>query len=33
MEKVKVIEPSGKQYEPVYQEWKDLLSRQLEVER
>lgn len=32
MEKIKVVEPAGKGYEPIYQEWKGLLDRQLIVE-
>jgi len=33
MEVLKLIEPTGKQYEPVYQEWKALLNRQLTIEQ
>ena len=29
MEKIKVIEPSGSKFEPVYQDWKELLLNQL----
>jgi len=32
MEKVKVVEPTGKGYGPIYQEWKHLLDKQLIVE-
>jgi len=30
IEKIKVIEPSGTQFEPIYQDWKNLLKSQLE---
>lgn len=32
MKVLKLVEPTGKQYEPVYQEWKALLNRQLTIE-
>jgi xylulokinase len=32
MEVLKLVEPSGKGYEPIYQEWKALLNRQLTIE-
>ncbi|OCX52205.1 carbohydrate kinase [Mucilaginibacter sp. PPCGB 2223] len=32
MERVKVVEPKRNDYEPIYQEWKQLLNKQLEVE-
>jgi xylulokinase len=29
MEKIKVVEPSGNKFEPIYQDWKNLLEKQL----
>ena len=29
MEKIKVVEPKGKKFEPIYQDWKALLEKQL----
>jgi hypothetical protein len=29
MQKIKVVEPSGNKFEPVYQDWKNLLEKQL----
>ena len=30
MQKIKVVEPSGNKFEPVYQSWKSLLETQLQ---
>jgi hypothetical protein len=30
MKKLKVVEPTGEKFEPIYQDWKNLLETQLQ---